>query len=35
MKTHTHGDLVGAVKTVLDEVSARETSGWFRHSGYC
>jgi len=35
MKTHTHGDLVGAVKTALDEVSAWEISGCFRHSGYC
>jgi len=25
MKTHTHGDLVGAMKTALDDVSASDS----------
>jgi len=35
LKARTYGGLVEAMKTALDEVSASDIAGWFRHCGYC
>jgi len=35
VKARTYGDLVAAIKAALDEVTASDIAGWFRHCGYC
>jgi len=35
LKARAYGGLVAAMKTVLDEVTASDIAGWFRHCGYC
>ena len=35
LKARTYGGLVAAMKTALEEVTASDVSGWFRHCGYC
>jgi len=35
LRAHTYGDLVAAIKTALDNVTASDIAGWFRHCGYC
>jgi transposase len=35
LRARTFDDLVAAMKTALDEITASDISGWFRHCGYC